>query len=119
AADALYELIAGEPIIFEGNTLGVIVDLSIPFFLLQFGMFALAILWWLGIRKISTATGPQAIENYKRTIVKVCIGIVPVQLVLLIFGEPHELTDEIGVIVTMLQWVLLAFAFYPGSNYRV
>ncbi|MFT5372963.1 MAG: hypothetical protein ACI9R7_002520, partial [Lysobacterales bacterium] len=57
-------------------------------------------------------------SNHKKLIVKVCIFFVPLQLALLIFGEPHELTDEIGVIGTMLQWFLLAYALYPGSKYR-
>ena len=118
AADALYALIRGEPIIFQGDTLGVTVNLSTPFFILQFGMFALAVAWWLGVRDIASGPGPQPMAKYKQAIVKICVAIVPVQLVLLIFGEPHELTDEIGVILTILQWMLLAFAFYPGAKYR-
>ncbi|MEE8464051.1 MAG: hypothetical protein V3S53_04630, partial [Gammaproteobacteria bacterium] len=118
AADALYELLGGEPIIFEGDTLGVVINLSIPFFVLQFGMFILSVAWWLGIRKIASGTKPQPMAKYKQTIVKICAAIVPAQLALLIFGEPHALTDEIGVILTILQWVLLAFSMYPGSSYR-
>lgn len=118
AADALYELLAGNPIIFEGDTLGVVINLSIPFFVLQFGMFILGVAWWLGIRNIASVAKPQPMAKYKQTIVKVCAAIVPVQLALLIFGEPHALTDEIGVILTVLQWLLLAFSLYPGSSYR-
>ena len=51
-------------------------------------------------------------------VVKAGAVFVPIQLVLLIFGEPHGLTDEIGVIGTLLQWVLLIYAFYPGSDYQ-
>jgi len=119
AADAAHEFMVGEPLIFQGDTLGVTVDLTILFFIFQFGMFALALVWWWGSRDVSLGSGPQAMANYKRVIVKICIAIVPVQLGLLIFGEPHALTDEIGVILTMLQWVMLAFALYPGSNYRL
>jgi len=119
AADALYALLRGEPIIFQGDTLGVTVDLSTPFFVLQFGMFVVAIAWWLGVRDIATGPGPLPMAKYKQTIVKICIAIVPVQLLLLIFGEPHALTDEVGVILTIWQWVMLAFAFYPGARYRV
>jgi hypothetical protein len=118
AANALYALIRGEPIILQGDTLGLTLNLSIPFFILQFGMFALAVAWWLGVRDIASGPGPQPMAKYKRAIVKICVAIVPVQLVLLIFGEPHELTDEIGVILTILQWIFLAFAFYPGAKYR-
>ena len=55
---------------------------------------------------------------FKRKIVRACVGFVPVQLALLIFGEPHALTDEIGVVGTLLQGALLAYALYPGSEYR-
>jgi hypothetical protein len=118
AVNALYQLLTGEPMIFEGDTLGVKVDLSTPFFLFNFGMFALGAAWWWGVRDLPQGPGPQAMPAYKKNIVKACIFFVPIQLALLIFGEPHELTDEIGVIGTMLQWFLLAFALYPGSRYR-
>jgi hypothetical protein len=58
-------------------------------------------------------------SNARKAIIKICIFFVPVQLVLLIFGEPHGLTDAIGVIGTITQWVLLAWALYPGSKYRI
>jgi hypothetical protein len=118
AANALYQFMSGEPMIFQGDTLGVKVDLSMPFFLFNFGMFILAQIWWWGVRDLPQGPGPQPMAGYKRKIIKACILFVPIQLVLLIFGTPHELTDEIGVIGTMLQWFLLAFAYYPGSKYR-
>jgi hypothetical protein len=119
AADAAYQLMVGEPIIFHGDTLGVKIDLTTPFFIFQFGMFAIALAWWMGVKSIAQGAGPKELPTYKKIIVKLCIALVPVQLILLIFGEPHALTDEIGVLVTILQWLLLAFALYPGSNYRV
>ncbi|MEE8368143.1 MAG: hypothetical protein V3S30_07475, partial [Thermoanaerobaculia bacterium] len=79
---------------------------------------AVAVAWWFGVRDIGSGLGPQPMANYKQVIVKLCVAIVPVQLMLLIFGEPHELTDEIGVVLTILQWILLAFACYPGAKYR-
>ena len=118
AANALYQLLAGEPMIFQGDTLGVTVDLTLPFFILNFGMFALALVWWWGARDVGQGAGPRPMAPFKRAIVRGCIAFVPLQLALLIFGEPHALTDEIGVIGTMLQWALLAYACYPGSDYR-
>ncbi|HSK81753.1 MAG TPA: hypothetical protein VLQ45_35205 [Thermoanaerobaculia bacterium] len=40
-------------------------------------------------------------------------ALLPVQFVLLRFGEPHGTTDQIGVILTMLQWFLLGAALAP------
>jgi len=118
AADALYQLLAGEPQVFRGDTLDVTVDLTVVFFILQFGMFAVALAWWAGIRRGVENAQPRALTPKRKIIVKACVIFVPIQLILLIFGEPHGLTDEIGVIGTMLQWALLAYAFYPGSDYR-
>ncbi len=118
AADALYQLLAGEPQVFRGDTLDVTVDLTMVFFILQFGMFAVALAWWAGIRRGVENARPRALTSKRKIIVKACVIFVPIQLILLIFGEPHGLTDEIGVIGTMLQWALLAYAFYPGSDYR-
>lgn len=118
AANAAYQLLAGEPMIFQGDTLGVTVDLTLPFFILNFAAFGLALAWWWGTRDLKQGAGPQPMAPYKRNVVRACLIFVPVQLLLLIFGEPHALTDEIGVIGTMLQWALLAHALYPGSDYR-
>ena len=118
AANALYQLSAGEPLIFQGDTLGVTVDLTVWFFVLNFGMFALGLAWWWGVRDLQQGSGPATMSPGKRNIVRACVAFVPVQLALLIFGEPHALTDEIGVIGTMLQWAMLATVFYPGSKYR-
>lgn len=118
AADALYELVAGEPVIVRGDTLDVTINVSIPFFILNFGMFLVGAVWWAGVRDVAVVARPTSMVNYKRFLVKVCIAIVPVQLILLIFGEPHGLTDEIGVVMTLLQGATVAFAFYPGSAYR-
>jgi len=118
AANALYQLRVGEPLIFQGDTLGVTVDVTKVFFALNFGMLALGLAWWWGRRDVAQGAGPQSMTSSKQLLVKACIAFLPLQLVLLIFGEPHALTDEIGVIGTILQWVLLAYALYPGSDYR-
>lgn len=116
AANAVYELLRGEPVIFQGDTLGVTMNVSAAFFVLQFGMLLVGVAWWFGIRGVTTGEC-RPLSGRRRTIVKLCVAFVPVQLVLLIFGEPHALTDEIGVIGTLIQGALLAWAFYPGSDY--
>lgn len=118
AANALYQLLAGEPIIFHGDTLGIRVDLTLPFFVLNFGMFGLGLLWWWGSRDVETGPGAPPLAGHRRVLVAASAAFVPVQLVLLILGEPHGTTDAIGVIGTLSQWAVLAYALYPGSDYR-
>lgn len=65
-------------------------------------------------------TGPGAppLAGVRRVLVGACAAFVPLQLVLLVVGEPHGTTDAIGVIGTLAQWAVLATALYPGSRYR-
>lgn len=118
AANALYQLIDGQRIVFHGDTLGVRVDLTLPFFALNFGMLALGLLWWWGSRDVAGGPGAPPLAGIRRVLVGACAAFVPVQLVLLMSGEPHGTTDAIGVIGTLAQWAVLATALYPGSNYR-
>lgn len=118
AANAMYQLVRGEPVIFRGDTLDVTLNVSIVFFVLQFSMFAVAVLWWVGVRDVDRGTGTPPLGPIRRGLLVVALAVIPAQIVLLVIGEPHALTDEIGVIVTLLNWVLLCAIFYPGAGYR-
>ncbi len=116
AAAAAYNLFQGNPIVFRGDTLGISLNITIVFFVLQFGMLLVGIAWWYGVKDAASRPGPAPMGNYRKWIVKACVAFVPVQLILLIGGEPHGLSDQIGVIGTLLQGALLAYAFFPGSG---
>ena len=116
AADAMFQFLRGVPIIFQGDTLGVNVDISIPFYGLQVVMFLAAIAWWMSVVGLRSAP-PAPVAGLRKRLVQICLVFIPVQILLLVVGEPHGLTDQIGVIGTLLQWTLLAYAFYPGSDY--
>ena len=116
AADATYQFVRGVPIVFQGDTLGINLDVSLPFYSLQFLMFGIATLWWYGVRQRVPAR-PARLTGHRRVIVWVCLLYIPLQIGLLVAGEPHGTSDVIGVIGTLVQWGLLAYAWYPGSNY--
>jgi hypothetical protein len=116
AADAAYQLMRGVPIIFQGDTLGINVDISVPFYGLQFLMFGVAAAWWYGVRGLNPDR-PARLAGYRRLIVLICVLYIPLQIGLLMLGEPHGTSDVIGVTGTLTQWGLLAYAWYPGSNY--
>jgi len=118
AADAMFQFLRGVPIIFQGDTLGVNVDISIPFYGLQFVMFLIAIAWWMGVVGLRPAPA-LPVTGLRKHLIRICLFFIPVQILLLVVGEPHGLTDQIGVVGTLLQWSLLAYAFYPGSDYRI
>lgn len=41
------------------------------------------------------------------------ISLLPIQFVLLRFGQPHGTTDQIGVVLTILQWLMVGAALRP------
>jgi hypothetical protein len=118
AADAVYELVAGEPVIFRGDTLDVTLNVTPMFFSLQFGLFALALAWWFGVRDLPRVPRARPLSISRRRLLLAALALFPIQITLLVVGEPHALTDEIGVLMTLSQWVILACVLYPGAGYR-
>jgi hypothetical protein len=45
--------------------------------------------------------------------------MLPLQFVLLRFGEPHGLRDQVGVVLTMLQWLILNLSFVQWQSGRL
>ena len=103
---------------FRGDSLGVDVSLAWvgPLF---FGGFALLSLFWV-VRDLRRTRGKVELEwtHVNRILLFIALGLLPVQFVLLRFGEPHGPRDQVGVILTMLQWVLINFALFPWSRKR-
>lgn len=98
---------------FQGDTLGVDVSLAWAGPVI-FGGFALLGIFWV-IRDLRSdrkrEAPPWTAANQRMTIA--LVALLPVQFVLLRFGVPHGTTDQIGVILTMLQWFLLGTALAP------
>jgi hypothetical protein len=46
----------------------------------------------------------------------IALGLLPIQFVLLRFGEPHGTTDQIGVILTIAQWLFFNKVFAPHTS---
>jgi hypothetical protein len=96
-------------LVLRGDTLGININLSLfaPIFS---GILLMAcLLYWRG----SVSSGPQRPIPLQALNVKRLLSLaalLPLQFVLLRFGEPHGLSDQAGVILTILQWLLLGWA---------
>lgn len=104
---------------FRGDTLGVDVSLAWVGPAL-FGGFALAAGWWVArdLRRRRERPNPKWNDRNRR-LLWLALVLLPVQFVLLRFGEPHGSTDQIGVLLTLAQWALLNVAFYPWTDPRL
>lgn len=101
---------------FRGDSLGVDVSLAWvgPLF---FGGFALlSVLWVVRNLKMRREKVVPEWARANRVLLMIAVGLLPIQFVLLRYGEPHGTTDQVGVILTMLQWLLINLGLCPWSH---
>ena len=101
---------------FKGDTLGVDVSLAWVGPVL-FGGFALLSIFWV-VRDLR-ARHEKVMPKWNQTnlvFLSLVLGLIPQQFVLLHFGEQHGTRDQIGVILTMIQWVSINLALFPWSK---
>jgi len=98
---------------FHGDTLGIHLNLGLAVVLVVAGFAALAIYWVVreGRRGEPERHVPWTRRNAR--LLRLFAALLPLQFVLLRFGEPHGTTDAIGVLITIASCPLLAVALYP------
>ena len=98
---------------FRGDTLGVDISLAWvgPLF---FGGFALLSIFWV-VRNLKMRREKVVPEwaRANRVLLLIAVGLLPIQFVLLRYGAPHGTPDQIGVILTILQWLLINLGLFP------
>jgi hypothetical protein len=116
AADVMHTVITdSDGFEFHGETLGIHLNLGWPVVLVTCGFTALALFWVIrDWRRGGTARRvPWTAGNTRGVII--FLALLPLQFLLLRFGEPYGTTDAIGVLVTIASCPLLAWALYPRS----
>lgn len=106
--NSFYEVFLGDGYMFHGDTLNVHLDLSfiiIPFMIV---MGALVVKVILEDRKYSFITKGTKKNKFWAILL---LTPIPIQVVLFAMGEPHGITDKIGVIIALLQVALVWTAF--------
>jgi hypothetical protein len=116
AAQACYNSFTSpEDYRFKGDTLGVDVSLAWVSPVL-FGGFALLSVLWVA-RDLRTQP-EKVVPKWSRAnsvFLLIVLALLPIQFVLLRFGEQHGTRDQVGVILTMMQWVLINCELFPWS----
>ena len=117
AADVLHGyMVDPNGLEFHGDTLGIHLNLGLSVVAVAAAFALLAVYWvvWRAPGGAPQSTPPWTTRN--RRLLTVFFLIVPIQFVLLRFGEPHGTTDAIGVLFTIAQCPLLAAALSPWSS---
>ncbi|MFZ1808329.1 MAG: ubiquinol cytochrome C oxidoreductase, partial [Cyclobacteriaceae bacterium] len=96
---------------FNGDTLNV--HISITWIVLPLSFLAL-ILIFLVIRADKNADEQLTSWTVKnRTLLIMILGPLPIQAILFAAGEPHGITDQIGVIISIIQCFLIPIILRP------
>jgi hypothetical protein len=111
-ANSFYEVFLGEGYMFHGDTMNIHLDLS-------YAILPLMILFSAFVLHVALEDGKHSFtakrhKNNKLWALLLLLPI-PIQVVLFYMGEPHGITDKIGVIVALLQ-VLLFWAAFKGYD---
>lgn len=116
AAGAVYLAVtAPDSFRFRGDTLGIDVSLAWVAPLL-FGA-ATALAGALLITERRRARPAVSWSRRNSVWLAALAGLLPLQFVLLRFGEPDGITDQVGVLVTIVQWLLVGRALRPETRY--
>jgi hypothetical protein len=101
---------------FRGDTLGIDVSLAVigPLF---FGLWAGLTLFWV-TRDLWQRRPRHVLPWCKRNTrwMLILAALLPLQFALLRFGEPGSTFDQIGVLITIAQWLLLGLALAPRGS---
>tara|TARA_R110002049_G_scaffold295948_3_gene483762 strand:- start:10448 stop:11092 length:645 start_codon:yes stop_codon:yes gene_type:complete len=109
----LFGLIRDGDSIFQGDTLDV--NVSISMILIPLSILALLLIVAIILKDRKKAE--VSIPWNKRNTIKalLILGPLPLQAIMYATGEPHGLTDEISVIITILQSFLIPTIFFPSK----
>lgn len=98
---------------FQGDTLGIDVSLAVAGPVLFGGFFLLAAVWSVRDPRRDRPRGVPAWTPANGRRLAMLLALLPVQFLLLRFGEPHGTTDAVGVLLTIGQWLALGWALAP------
>lgn len=101
---------------FRGDTLGI--DFSLAWIgPVLFGSVAITAIWWSWNALRNKTKLPVAAWSSRNTYWVVGLAaLLPVQFVLLRIGTPHGVTDQIGVILTIIQWFVIGITLSPAEK---
>jgi len=103
-------LTVNEDLRFRGDTLGVDISLAWTGPVLCGGLALLAAVWV--VRDLRSRRLAAWVEwpRSGRVMLAIAMAALPVQFYLLRSGPPHASTDQMGVLLTIAQWILINVA---------
>lgn len=107
-----------EGLMFHGDTLDIHFNMGYPLLGIAGFFLALAVYWIWRDKKDHNTYPQSAWTKRNKTMGIAAAALLPPVYFLLSTGVPHATTDEIGVILTMIQWGLINAALYPWGVWK-
>ncbi len=110
AASVAYAYFHDGGLVFRGDTLGVEVNLT----LFAFALYAIALAAAVAAALLEHGGGARppafAWRTSNTVAFALAVALLPVQYLLLRYSSGQETADQVGVILTMVQWAAVVFA---------
>ncbi len=117
-ASALFEaLTATEPLMFQGDTLGIEADVTYVAPIIYGAIFALALIWSFTEYFLKPDRAPVRWGPANWILSAVFIVLLGAGYGLLSTGEAHGTTDAVGVVITIVNLFVFCAALAPWHNY--
>jgi len=109
----LYDIWKNGDSMFHGDTLNIHVSVSKIVIPLSILTLVLALVLVLKDRKIQDVHIPWSRKNTR--LAWIILGPLALQAILFSTGEPHGITDQIGVVIALVQCFAIPFIFSPSK----
>lgn len=114
---------SSETVHLKGDTLGTDLSLGKVIFPLDLLFLALSFVWVIRDMRLNRPPHFLLWIRVNRNLLILFFCLLPLQFIVLRFFDHYKIFDQIGVILTIFQWILLNLSFYPwqtksqGSRY--
>lgn len=109
----------GDELRLRGDTLGIDVPLGWMPMAIGVGFLALGIVWNVQDRRGGSVREAPPWHPTNRLLLWILVGLIPLEFLLLRSGPPHGVTDQMGVVLLLLQLFLINPALAPRGGQRV
>jgi hypothetical protein len=110
----LYDIVANGDTMFHGDTLNV--HISITWIVVPLSALALILIFFVIKQDIDQKEVSIEWNAMNRNLAYFILGPLVIQAILFAVGEPHATTDEIGVIISLVQNFALPFIVRPYNK---
>jgi hypothetical protein len=80
-------------------------------------LFAITVVWMFFFRKRNPGVSQPKWMRVNSVLLAVAVGLIAVEYAVFNAGEQHGFMDGIGILITLMQWVILNLAFIPWNTF--